>query len=128
MVKVTCDPSPVENALNNTVRDLPGTFTTIHSQMGTRAVAAARMRHRFSSRSGALSSAVQSSADKDAATVEINAVSAPYGTYVHNGQRSWKPDPFVLNAIVATTNDNLHDLEKEFANSLRRNGLDVRVS
>lgn len=128
MLKIDCDPSPVTNALNKSVRDMPGTFTRINGLMGARAVAVARMRHRYSSRTGTLRNAIQSSADANAATVEINSTIAPYGGYVHEGQRSWKPDQFVPEAINATIPENLSELEHEFANSLRRNGLNVTVS
>lgn len=128
MVKIDCDPSPVERALNQAVREMPGTFTRINGLMGARAVAVARMRHRYSTRTGTLRNAIQSSADANAATVEINSAMAPYGGYVHEGQRSWKPDQFVPEAINATIPENLSELEHEFGNSLRRTGLDVSVS
>ncbi len=59
----------------------------------------ARSTHRYTRRSGNLERSVKVSTDKDGGSVYIDDGQAPYGKYVHNGQRSWAADTFIYDAV-----------------------------
>lgn len=61
----------------------------------------ARNHHRFSSRTGNLVAAIENKMRYLTGEVYIDDLLAPYGVYVHNGQRSWRPDPFITRAFNA---------------------------
>ena len=86
------------------------------------------MRHRYTRRTGLLSSATKYTADKDEATVYIDDAQADYGKFVHDGFRTWAPDTFIPNAIETATKENLTSLEKNLADDMRRAGFSVTVS
>lgn len=79
----------------------------------------AKILHRFRSRTGNLVSAIESEMYGLSGRVYIDDMLAPYGKFVHNGQRTWAPDPFIYDA-VAELEDELSialkaTLAKEFA-------------
>lgn len=61
----------------------------------------ARNNHRFESRTGTLESAIVGTSDNLDGSLFIDDNQAPYGKYVHDGQRSWAPDPFITEAVDA---------------------------
>lgn len=61
----------------------------------------ARNNHRFESRTGTLESAIVGTSDNLDGSLFIDENQAPYGKYVHDGQRSWAPDPFITEAVDA---------------------------
>jgi len=128
MTKVDFEPQPVVSACNNAIRGLPASMALANQQMGARATATARMRHRYHRRSGLLSSSTKFIADEHEATVYIEDAAAPYGKYVHDGFRSWAPDQFIPEAIEASEEENLADIEKNLAADMRRAGFSVTVS
>lgn len=65
----------------------------------------ARATHRYTRRTGNLERAVKVSTTKDGGSVYIDDGQAPYGKFVHNGQRSWAPDPFLYDAVEMNEDD-----------------------
>ena len=57
----------------------------------------ARRVHRFKAASGHLDKSISTKASNDGqkGSIFIDDSIAPYGNYVHDGQRTWKPDQFV---------------------------------
>lgn len=128
MTRVEFDAQPVVTACSNATRGLPASMALANQQMGARATATARMRHRYHRRSGLLSTATKFIADEHEATVYIDDAAASYGKFVHDGFRSWAPDQFIPEAIDSSTEENLADLEKNLAADMRRAGFSVTVS
>lgn len=78
----------------------------------TRIETRAKVLHRFRSRTGSLVAAIESELYGLSGRVYIDDILAPYGKFVHNGQRTWAPDPFVYNAVS--------QLEGELTSVLKR--------
>ena len=68
----------------------------------------ARDNHRYQSRTGNLRAATIARSYSGKVQAMINDAKAKYGKYVHSGQRSWPPDPFIDNAI----NNNLDHIDE----------------
>lgn len=71
----------------------------------------AKQEHRYKRRTGRLTSAITSEVRELTGELFIDNNVAQYGIFVHDGQRSWKPDPFIYNS--ADKNQAL--LDKELA-------------
>jgi hypothetical protein len=74
----------------------------------------AKRNHRFRSRTGALISSISSEIYGLSGRVYIDDFIAPYGVYVHEGQRSWAPDQFIYKAVSALQSSLKSALHKEF--------------
>ena len=59
----------------------------------------ARTVHRYQKRTGKLQQATVAEATRSEITGYLDEGIAHYGKYVHDGQRSWAPDPFLDNAF-----------------------------
>ena len=59
----------------------------------------AKAQHRFQSRTGSLVEAIKEETYGLQGRVYIDDLIAPYGVYVHEGQRSWAPDQFIYKAV-----------------------------
>jgi len=57
--------------------------------------------HRFQSRTGKLVSSIKSDYTDTGVRAYLDTGVAKYATYVHEGQRSWAPDPFLTNSFNA---------------------------
>ena len=87
------------------LEDVMGTYI---SRMQRRA----KILHRFRSRTGNLVSAIESELYGLSGRVYIDDMVAPYGKFVHNGQRTWAPDPFIYDAVA--------ELEDELSTALKQ--------
>lgn len=67
----------------------------------------AQNNHRYQSRTGNLRNSTETSI-KDIVSLYINKAKAEYGSYIHDGFKSWKADPFIDKAIE----DNLTKIEQ----------------
>jgi hypothetical protein len=65
----------------------------------------AKRHHRFKSRTGALISSISSEIYGLSGRLYIDDFIAPYGVFVHEGQRSWAPDQFIYEAASALSSD-----------------------
>ncbi len=65
----------------------------------------ARNHHRFITRTGALEQSVTVEYTGNTVRAYLDASVAPYGIFVHDGQRSWAPDPFLEKAFTAHIKD-----------------------
>lgn len=74
----------------------------------------AKSHHRFQSRTGSLVEAIMSESYGLSGRVYIDDLIAPYGVYVHEGQRTWAPDQFIYKAVSALESRLKLDLHKEF--------------
>lgn len=95
----------IPNYAEAALEDVMGTYI---SRMKRRA----KILHRFRSRTGNLVSAIESELYGLSGRVYIDDMVAPYGKFVHNGQRSWAPDPFVYDAVS--------ELEDELSTALKQ--------
>ena len=75
----------------------------------------AETHHRFNSRTGTLVSAISSQVYGLSGRLYIDDFLAPYGHYVHNGQRSWSPDPFITDAFDALSGELARDIRDTVA-------------
>jgi hypothetical protein len=73
----------------------------------------AKNSHKYQSRTGRLSRATSVRTERDMLQGYINDHLAPYGKYIHDGFKSWSPDPFIEQAIInnITTIDSIIDEE-----------------
>jgi len=65
----------------------------------------AKNHHRFITRTGALEESVTAEYTGNTVRAYLDESIAPYGKYVHDGQRSWAPDPFLENAFTKHVRD-----------------------
>jgi len=75
----------------------------------------ARSNHRFQSRTGSLVEAILSETWGLSGRVYIDDFIAPYGVYVHEGQRSWAPDQFIYKAVSKNLSSLKMALHREYA-------------
>jgi hypothetical protein len=67
----------------------------------------AKRTHRFKAQTGNLERSVKNNIETKQNRIisifQLDNKIANYGKYIHNGFRSWKPDPFLLQAIITRT-------------------------
>lgn len=83
----------------------------------------ARIVHRFRSRTGRLQSAVQTETQGYSARAFINDGLAPHGKHIHDGFKSWTPDPFLEDALRRNESSIGNELESAVSRAITKSGL-----
>ena len=100
MVSVSIDSEAVQKKLKKIVDKFTPEVQDNFEKVNIKAVYYARRYHRYKKRTGNLARATDSKQEGMVNTLYINDSMAPYGEYVHDGQRSWAPDKFLLKAFL----------------------------
>jgi hypothetical protein len=91
----------------------------------------ARMTHRFQStpgrrptgryyrNTGALEDSIRVKMESDGGRVYLEEGIAPYGKFVHDGQRTWEPDQFVYDAFETQKDNIVSDLNYALDEAIR---------
>ena len=99
-----------QRALEKAARDMPRALQRYVGAAMRSAVSvvevSAKQNHRFKTRSGDLLRSVQSGVEDMGLSgfVELNDAIAEHGKYIHDGFKSWAPDPFVEQAFTSGAN------------------------
>lgn len=99
MVELEIDYEEAVSALDKFSNDIDEVVEKATEDVMEKIVEDAKRTHRFRTRTGTLESAVQKEIKQYTASVFIDNALAPYGTYIHEGHRSWAPDPFLEEAF-----------------------------
>lgn len=83
----------------------------------------AQNNHRYTRRTGNLERSIKIRNKRDGGMVYINEAQAPYGKFVHNGQRSWAADPFLYNAAIKNEPALNKDIDEAVDKAFRKAGL-----
>jgi hypothetical protein len=120
-IRITMD-SASQRALDTAVKQMPGRVRAIMGPRMRKAMSIvqtrARQNHRYTSRTGALSRSVAASVLDSGLTgvVDLRDEIAEYGKYIHEGFKSWQPDPFIYDATEAS----LKDIEEQLTLGIER--------
>lgn len=87
----------------------------------------AKILHRFRNRTGNLVSAIESEVYGLSGRVYIDDMLAPYGKFVHNGQRTWAPDPFIYDAVAELEDELTTSLKKTLEKTIEKNNIEVSI-
>jgi hypothetical protein len=117
-VRITLDSASVR-ALDTAVKQMPERVRAIMGPRMRKAMSIVQTRarqkpaKRYTSRTGALSRSVAASVLDSGLTgvVDLRDEIAEYGKYIHEGFKSWQPDPFLDNAAEAS----IKEIEEELA-------------
>jgi hypothetical protein len=96
-LNVDIDTTQVARSFNDLTNNLDDTITAALNVTQVKILSDARTYHRFANRTGYLENSLTSSVQKDLAEYRIG---ADYGTYIHNGFKSWAPDPFLESSVT----------------------------
>jgi hypothetical protein len=80
----------------------------------------ARNNHRFETQTGTLESAISSVTDEISGELFVDENVAPYGKYVHDGQRSWAPDQFITQAVEARLDEIVEAVDNAIQDAIDR--------
>lgn len=83
----------------------------------------ARAVHRFRSRTGRLKSAVQTEVQGYSARAFIDDGLAPHGKHIHDGFKSWAPDPFLEDALRRNELSIGTEIESAVSRAITKSGL-----
>jgi len=84
----------------------------------------ARSKHRYQSRTGNLLRATTVVNTQTTIKAYVDEAKAKYGKYIHDGFKSWAPDPFLNNAIESK----LNDIDNIMASNIDRNLIKDRYN
>lgn len=93
------DTSSVTTALAALRKRLPASVSSKFEQLAKTVEEQARTVHRYKRRTGKLQEATVAEEHRLEILGYLDESKAHYGKYVHDGQRSWQPDPFLTNAF-----------------------------
>lgn len=74
---------------------------------------------RYYRNSGHLEDSIRVKIESDGGRVYLEESIADYGKYVHDGQRSWAPDPFVYDAFESQKDEIISDLSYNIAQAIK---------
>ena len=83
----------------------------------------ARREHRYNRQTGNLERSVKLEINQDGGSVYIDEAQANYGKYIHNGFKSWSPDPFLSDAANANQPQLAQALDREIGRAIQQAGL-----
>lgn len=83
----------------------------------------AQSNHRYKRRTGNLERSIKIRNKPDGGMVYINEAQAPYGKFVHDGQRSWAPDQFLYNAAIKNEPELNRKIDQAVDKAFRKAGL-----
>jgi len=127
MIKVKIDTSEVTKALDVFQKNIQPEVTKELNSVSDKIINEARTNHRFNSRTGNLvqSTLKELGIDKNSikAIYKIDDARAPYGKYVHDGQRSWSEDKFLENAVERNEKNIEKAIDKGLDTAIKKAGF-----
>jgi len=116
MIEFEYDYEDATRALTEFSKDIKDEVEAVLEETFKKVVKEAQSVHRFRNRSGRLVSAVQAEIKGYTARAFIDDGLAPYGGFIHDGFKTWAPDPFLADAFQR----NASSIDRAFETSISR--------
>jgi hypothetical protein len=123
MIEFDFDYEDAVNALDDFSDEIEDEIEGALDKTFTKIADEARIVHRFKTRTGRLKSAVQTEVQGYSARAFINDGLAPHGKYIHDGFKSWAPDPFLEDALRRNELSIGNDIESAVSRAITKSGL-----
>jgi hypothetical protein len=127
MMQVKVDASEVIKALDVFEKNMSPEIKKEMDKVSDKIIREAQTNHRFKSRTGNLVQSTMKELGIDKGSVralyKIDDVRAPYGKYVHDGQRAWSSDAFLENAVERNEKNLEVAAEKGIDNAIKKAGF-----
>ena len=123
MIEFEYDYEDATRALIELSEDIKGEVEKVLEESFAKVIKEAQSVHRFRSKTGRLVSAVQSEVNGYTAKAFIDDRLAPYGGFIHDGFKSWSPDPFLEDAFRRNSPELDRAIDASIARTIQRLGL-----
>lgn len=122
-IEFRVDLSDVEDGFRKLERNLRKNITEGLTIATDKAISEAKSKHRFVTRSGTLLNSLLNQTRGYTAKAVISDAIAPYGKYIHEGHRSWAPDPFLEDAFKKHEVDIVREVEDQIDSVIKKAGF-----